>query len=311
MNNLKKLRKDNNLTQKDVAAALNIARTTYVGYELGNRDIPTDILISLAKFYDVSFEYLLGSNDYMNISYSSLIELLMANHNDKLGKFLQSERKKRNMSIKDFSDFLGISQSYLNILENNSNSKESISPTIHILNSISKSLDISLNDLLNVCGYSDNNTTSENTSNNNQPVNTDYSAKNLFSERLRELRKNKNLSQKDLGDIIGVAANSISQYESGVREPSVEILNKLADLFNVSIDYLLCRNENDISVPIVKDNIPNYFETPQDAVKFILEQPMIANFGGYNLDLMSDEEIMDMAEDVADMLRIMAKKHKK
>lgn len=129
--------------------------------------------------------------------------------------------------------------------------------------------------------------------------------------RIKELRKKKEINQKDLGDVIGVAANSISQYESGSREPSIEILNKLADFFNVSIDYLLGRIDESMEDKNNLPSIPNYFETPQDAVKFILEQPMIANFGGYNLDLMSDEEIMDMAEDVADMLRIMAKKHKK
>ena len=128
--------------------------------------------------------------------------------------------------------------------------------------------------------------------------------------RIKELRKKKGLNQKELGEIIGTAANSISQYESGMREPSIELLNKLADFFNVSIDYLLCR-ENAINVEKENNSIPEYFETPQDAIKFILEQPMIANFGGYDLELMEDDEIMDMAEDVADMLRIMAKKHKK
>ena len=38
---------------------------------------------------------------------------------------------------------------------------------------------------------------------------------------------------------------------------------------------------------------------------------MIADFGGYDLDSMSDEEIMEMAEDVADMLKIVSKRHKK
>ena len=53
------------------------------------------------------------------------------------------------------------------------------------------------------------------------------------------------------------------------------------------------------------------FTTPQEALSFILKQDMIADFGGYDLDSMSDEEIMEMAEDVADMLKIVSKRHKK
>lgn len=56
---------------------------------------------------------------------------------------------------------------------------------------------------------------------------------------LRTLRKNKGLSMKSLGEIIGVAESTISQYETGKREPDFETLLKIAEYFNVSTDYLL------------------------------------------------------------------------
>lgn len=56
---------------------------------------------------------------------------------------------------------------------------------------------------------------------------------------LRILRKNKGLSMKELGEIIGVAESTISQYETGKREPDFETLLKLGEFFNVSVDYLL------------------------------------------------------------------------
>lgn len=56
---------------------------------------------------------------------------------------------------------------------------------------------------------------------------------------LRILRKNKGLSMKELGEIIGVAESTISQYETGKREPDFETLLKLGEYFNVSVDYLL------------------------------------------------------------------------
>ena len=57
---IRDLREDNDLTQKQVAQSLNCSQQVYSNYELGQRDIPTDILIKLSKFYDVSTDYILG-----------------------------------------------------------------------------------------------------------------------------------------------------------------------------------------------------------------------------------------------------------
>ena len=60
---LKDLREDNDLTQKDVAKLLLITQQQYSLYEKGYRDIPTSALITLAKLYNVSVDYILGVND--------------------------------------------------------------------------------------------------------------------------------------------------------------------------------------------------------------------------------------------------------
>lgn len=137
-----------------------------------------------------------------------------------LGQYLQNERNKRNMSLREFSKYLGISHSYLNKLENGVDSRtgKPVSPTIEMLNDISKSLHVSLEYLLEMAGY---------------------------------------LKVNNLAD----------EYQS--------------------------------------------FTTPQEALNFILKQEMIADYGGYDLDTMSDDEIMEMAEDVGDMLKIVSRKHRK
>lgn len=62
-NRLRSLREDNDLLQKDIAAFLNCTQVCYSNYEIGKRDIPTDILIRLSEFYDTSIDYLLGITD--------------------------------------------------------------------------------------------------------------------------------------------------------------------------------------------------------------------------------------------------------
>ena len=57
---IRDLREDRDLMQRQIAEFLNCSQQVYSNYELGQRDIPTDILIKLANFYDVSIDYLLG-----------------------------------------------------------------------------------------------------------------------------------------------------------------------------------------------------------------------------------------------------------
>lgn len=59
--------------------------------------------------------------------------------------------------------------------------------------------------------------------------------------RLRELRKSKRISQLKLALDLNTSQNTISRYETGEREPGLNDLIKIADYFNVSVDYLLER----------------------------------------------------------------------
>ena len=59
--------------------------------------------------------------------------------------------------------------------------------------------------------------------------------------RLKELRKQKGLTLVELGEEVNLANNTLSQYERGIREPNISMLIKLADFFNVSVDYLIGR----------------------------------------------------------------------
>jgi len=67
-----------------------------------------------------------------------------------------------------------------------------------------------------------------------------------FGDRLRELRKKKKLNQKDLGKLLGVAESTISMYERNGRQPDFDMQEKIANFFNVSIDYLVRGKESSL-----------------------------------------------------------------
>ena len=57
------MREDRDLTQKQMADFLQIHQTTYSDYEIGNLNIPVDVLIKLAQFYETSIDYIVGLTD--------------------------------------------------------------------------------------------------------------------------------------------------------------------------------------------------------------------------------------------------------
>jgi transcriptional regulator with XRE-family HTH domain len=78
-----------------------------------------------------------------------------------------------------------------------------------------------------------------------------------FGINLKKLRENNNLSQKELAKIFGISRSAIAAYEAQKREPKFELLIRMADYFDVSLDYLLGRSQDDNGKTreIIKKNI--------------------------------------------------------
>ncbi len=74
-----------------------------------------------------------------------------------------------------------------------------------------------------------------------------------FNERLRELRAQSALTQKQLADKLGVSTITIRQYEQGTREPNIEKILNLSVIFNVSLDDLMCLEDFRASLSISSD----------------------------------------------------------
>lgn len=80
-------------------------------------------------------------------------------------------------------------------------------------------------------------------------------ANNTFGDRMKALRVERNLLQAEFGEIIGkklgikrISPSAIGSYERNEREPSFDCLLAIADFFGVSLDYLMCRSEERLTV---------------------------------------------------------------
>lgn len=135
--------------------------------------------------------------------------------------------------------------------------------------------------------------------------------------RIKRLIKKNGLSQKEFvekfNEKYGYSDSeaTVSQYVNNKRIPEIDKMVKIANFFNVTLDYIMCRTDVDSDMSIYdkpKENIS--FSTPQEAVSFILSQKVIADLGGYSLDSISNTEIMEMTNDIIDIFCIISRKHK-
>ena len=69
----------------------------------------------------------------------------------------------------------------------------------------------------------------------------------MLGEKIKSYRENKNMTQNEIADILGVKSATVSKYESGTLEPNIESLRKLAEIFEISIDELIKEENFDVS----------------------------------------------------------------
>lgn len=123
----------------------------------------------------------------------------------------------------------------------------------------------------------------------------------IFGLNLKYLRKINNMNQTDLANRMGVSQNTVSNWESGNREPdSIEQFLQLCEVFGVTLDELVKSNLN-----------KTIFTTVDEAMLFIIQNPTVAAYGGYDLDKMSDQDKIDFANQIADSIKFFGQKFNK
>lgn len=90
-----------------------------------------------------------------------------------------------------------------------------------------------------------------------------------LAERIKVLRTEKDLTQEEFGKIFGIVKSTVSLYEGSKSTPDDEIKKKMAEYFNVSLDYLM--GSSNIRNPYNK--LSSTINDVEDAMKVILEQP--------------------------------------
>ncbi len=111
--------------------------------------------------------------------------------------------------------------------------------------------------------------------------------------RLRQLRKEKGWTLEKLSNKTHIAINTLSQYETNKREPSIETLKLFADTFNVSLDYLLNKSDQNIVGHNLNRNVvrvPVYGEIPAGTPIEMVDESFIEDYEDIDASLFSSGE---------------------
>lgn len=144
----------------------------------------------------------------------------------------------------------------------------------------------------------------------------------MIGNNLKNIREKLGLGVNELSRISDVNASYISSIERGVKtNPSIEILEKIANALDVEVkelfetenvtDEKLQQWDNELSEngELVKQiKTIEFINSPEDAIRFILKQPILATYGGYDLNTISEKEIMSLADDMLLAMKISIEK---
>ncbi len=128
-----------------------------------------------------------------------------------------------------------------------------------------------------------------------------------IGEKIKEIRKEKNISVDYIAKELGVSKTTIYRYEdSSIEKIPLQVFDKLCDILGVTAATLMGNDAPAKEAPA----LPTHFDNAQDAMEFIIKTPTLAAFGGYDPDNMSPETIVAFANEILQQLKLVSYKYK-
>ena len=131
---------------------------------------------------------------------------------------------------------------------------------------------------------------------------------NEIIKRIKERRIRLNLSYQDLADKTGISKSTLQRYETGfIKNLPIDKLEILANALDTTPGYLMGwekeSTDSSLEYKTIKD--------PKDAMTFILKQPTLMAYGGYDIKKMTNDELVDFANELLRQLELLSYKYKK
>lgn len=128
-----------------------------------------------------------------------------------------------------------------------------------------------------------------------------------IGERIKAIRQEKKISINYIASELGVSKTTIYRYEdSTIEKIPLQYFDKLCEILGVSAAELMGNVPESNS-----SELPSAFNNAQDAMEFILKTPTLAAYGGYDPASMSDDTLVEFANEILQQLKLVSYKYKK
>ena len=128
-----------------------------------------------------------------------------------------------------------------------------------------------------------------------------------IGERIKTIRKSKKISVDTIATQLGISKTTIYRYEdSTIEKIPLQVIEKLSEILGVSLAELTGNGPDKKET----SELPVAFDNAQDAMEFIIKTPTLAAFGGYDPESMSDETIVEFANEILQQLKQVSYKYK-
>lgn len=120
----------------------------------------------------------------------------------------------------------------------------------------------------------------------------------MGTDRIKQLRKQKGLTQKEMAEAVGVGVSTVAMWESGKRTPSFKLLNDLSDLFDKSIDYILGTSDDDRSPKLNAAQVEQLgtWEIQSELIDILRQYLQLDEYGRMNVRSLLNRELVRCQE---------------
>ncbi|XME04039.1 helix-turn-helix domain-containing protein [Lachnospiraceae bacterium C1.1] len=126
-----------------------------------------------------------------------------------------------------------------------------------------------------------------------------------IGERIKKIRKERGMSAEDVAEKLGVSISTLYRYEnSSISKIPVTVIDKLCEILGTTAKSLM---GNDVS-PSTED-LPDAFANAAEAMAFILKMPVLAAYGGYDINSMDEDTIIQFANEILEQLKLVSYKY--
>ena len=128
-----------------------------------------------------------------------------------------------------------------------------------------------------------------------------------IGDRIKEFRKSRGLSAEEVAEKLDVSLSTLYRYEnSTISKIPIDIIEKLCSILGVTTSELMGN-----AGPTENEELPSSFANAEQAMAFMLKMPVLAAYGGYDIESMDDKTIVEFANEILSQLKLVSYKYKK